>query len=483
MWVLLASFAALSCLGASVQEGELAGGSKWAMPYAILDSGRPGPCVLITAGVHGNEPAGPRAAEQVRHWPIEKGRLLLVPRCNGPGLHAGSRYLPGVPGERRNLNRNFPVGGESGTRGEPAGAIWAFVEEARPEYVLDLHEGYGIRGAGSKSVGSSVIRYSHREAVKVQKLLLSAVNADVQEPGKRFVPLRGTVNGMLAAACAEQLGACAFICETTFANQNLSLRVRQHRLMVHALLSHLDMTSVDPNRMLPERNGKWRTRVAVYDGSGAGSPVPFEKLLAAEKDVTVCPVHPSDILDGALDQFDVVVFPGGSGSKQAAGLGREGRETVGRFVRKGGGFIGICAGAYLATSHYPWSLALMNSASLDTKHWRRGFGLVRLELTPPGGELFARPETEEVDINFRQGPILGPGKRPDLPGYEVLGWFRSGVGKNGADPRTMVDTPAIVRTLLDKGRVVLFSPHPEKTEGLENWVAAAVRWCADAPRE
>jgi len=462
-----------------VRSGAIAEGTRWETGYTIIDSGDPGPCVLITAGIHGNEPAGCRAAEQVRHWPVGRGHVVLLPRCNVPGLRAGKRHLPGVTGKLRNLNRNFPGTGTNGIPlGEPATAIWTFVEKVRPDYVLDLHEGYGVRGAGSESVGSSVIRYRHRESEALQKRLLAAVNAEVEDPEKRFVALRGTVNGMLAAACSHHLGACAFICETTYAKQNMALRVRQQRLMAHALLTHLGMTAVDVSRMLPERGNRPRVRVAVYDGPGTASAARFEQLLGAQTNMVVCRVHAADIRGGALEQFDVAIFPGGSGSKQAAGLGEEGRAAVRRFVRDGGGYVGICAGAYLATSHYPWSLALVNAASLDTKHWRRGFGVVTMELTPAGRELFGRSDTEALEISFRQGPILGPGKRDDLPAYEVLGWFRSGVGKNGADPKTMVDTPAIVRGMLDKGRVVVFSPHPEKTEGLGDFVAAAVRWCA-----
>ena len=66
--------------------------------------------------------------------------------------------------------------------------------------------------------------------------------------------------------------------------------------------------------------------------------------------------------------------------------------------------------------------------------------------------------------------------RGERPGAEVLAWFRSGVGKNGADPETMVGTPAIVRGAFGDGRVLLFSPHPEKTRGLEEWLRLAIDW-------
>jgi len=43
----------------------------------------------------------------------------------------------------------------------------------------------------------------------------------------------------------------------------------------------------------------------------------------------------------------------------------------------------------------------------------------------------------------------------------------------------MVDSPAIVRGVFGKGRVISSSPHPEQTDGMEGFAEAAVRWVAD----
>ena len=51
---------------------------------------------------------------------------------------------------------------------------------------------------------------------------------------------------------------------------------------------------------------------------------------------------------GVLDRFDVLIQPGGSGSAQAKALEEEGRDKIRKFVDGGGGYLGICAGSYLA---------------------------------------------------------------------------------------------------------------------------------------
>jgi len=482
-WLLLLFVPIWTGAATSVQRGRLAPDTRWETSWHTVDSGKVGPTVLVTAGIHGNEPAGVPAARQVLDWELLKGRIIVVPRCNVPGLSARKRYTPGVPGVQRNLNRNFPTGERAEARGEPAYALWATVKRLRPDYALDLHEGYGVRGAGSKSVGSSILRTGHKEARRLQQVMLKAVNADIDDEKARFVPLSTSSTGSLARACADRLGSCAFILETTYAKQAVAKRTRQHRIMVHALLDDLGMVSNQVHRIAPPARSNV-VRVARYNGpSAAYNSVPdhFERILGPCSDLLVRRVCPADIADGVLDQFDVVIFPGGSGSGQAEGLGEQGRARVRRFVREGGGYVGICAGAYLATANYGWSLKLIDADSIDRSHWRRGKGTVGLGLTPYGRELLDW-NAPTAAIHFAQGPILAPAEREDLQDYTVVARYLSGVGTNGADPKTMIGTPAIVTGTFGEGRVVVVSPHPEQTRELESWFVRMVRWAGGGAR-
>jgi predicted deacylase/putative intracellular protease/amidase len=466
----------------SSRSGVIANGTNWATAWHVIESGRTGPTVMVTAGVHGDEPAGPLALEQVRCWPIAKGRLVLVPRCNPVALAAGSRVLPEVPQQVADLNRNFPrAGKDEPARGEGAPALWAFVQKHRPDFLIDLHEGTGFRAGGSKSVGASIIRGLHRNAGKLQALMLQAVNDQIDDANRKLVPLRRAADGSLARAADDHLGIPAFICETAMKGQAVALRVRQHRLMLHALLKHLGMTDAPPIRITPPKRPSPQTLyVARYNGPGAGyNTVPdrFEGIFADDKEVLIRRVGPDDVRDGVLDQFDAVLFPGGSGSGQANGLGEGGRQLVRRFVEGGGGYIGICGGAYLATANYKWSLRIIDACSIDTKHWRRGNGDVRLGLTDAGRRLLGC-EKPEVTCRFAQGPILAPAGRDDIADYTVLAVYRTGIGTNGADPNTMVETPALVTGTFGKGRVAVISPHPDATPGLQSWLGHLVHWAA-----
>jgi glutamine amidotransferase-like uncharacterized protein len=176
----------------------------------------------------------------------------------------------------------------------------------------------------------------------------------------------------------------------------------------------------------------------------------------------------------------VLIHPGGSASKQATTLGDEGRERVRQFVADGGGFIGVCAGAYLATAEYPWSLGLLDALVIDNEHWARGEGGVKLRLTALGQKEIPS-ENGFCTMHFENGPLLGPAGRSDIDDYESLAAFETEIRTNDAPPGIMIGTTAIARGAFGKGRVVCFSPHPEKTPGRESQVKEAVKWAAGGP--
>lgn len=219
-------------------------------------------------------------------------------------------------------------------------------------------------------------------------------------------------------------------------------------------------------------------KVAVYDHSGgsANGPNDLKKFLTAENGFEMTIVTPEDIRAGVLEKgFDVVVMPGGSARSQAEHLEEKGREEIRKYVNQGGGYVGICAGAYLSTTYKPYSLGLVNAKVWDLEHWARGTGMVKLKMTPSGCSLLEMPK-DVVDVYYGQGPMLVPGDDPELPGYEILASYATEVAKKGAPEGAMVGMHAIVRTMYGNGRVVAFSPHPEKKWGPESLMAAGIRW-------
>jgi len=221
-------------------------------------------------------------------------------------------------------------------------------------------------------------------------------------------------------------------------------------------------------------------RVALYKGPGTGGNGPpdlMKQLNAADAPTTLREVTPDQIREGILTNFDVVIFAGGSGSQEARAIGEDGCVQVEKFVGNGGGYIGICAGAYLATSGYPWSLHIINARTLSPR-WKRGRAVLKMELTPEGEKILGGQAL--VDVLYHQGPVVGPAHVAGMPPYEPLAWFRTEVASNDTPVGIMVNSPAIFAAPFKQGKVICISPHPEQTEGLEYIVPRAVNWVAPA---
>ena len=475
---LLAAWCALGRADAARRVGVVGEGKPWATAYVDWQAAQPGPTVLVVGGVHGDEPAGARAAGQIAHWTVTRGRLVVVPRANELALRQGKRYTLGEGS--RDLNRSFPTRTLPEPRGELAAACWGLMCRVRPTWVVDLHESAGFHRKEPKRFGNSVIHYPEPGTARAAVRMTAAVDATIAGDDRKFVLLRYPASGSLSRAAAERLGAHAMIVETTHRGPPLSLRTRQHRVMVHRLLQDLGMLSGGPDVMCPLVRRNAEMRVALYDGAGAGGRgIPaLDKLLRDDPAVRLERVGPAEILAGALAQFDVLICPGGSASGQAKAITRPGREAVRRFVGNGGGYLGICAGAYLAASNYSWSLAILDADVIDRAHWKRGTGVVPVEQTAEGHRVLGR-RPDPFEVRYANGPLFAAAERPDVPDYRVLARFRGEIAKNGAPRGVMVGTPALLAGRWGKGRVLVSSPHPESTQGLSpELIRRAILWTA-----
>ena len=219
-------------------------------------------------------------------------------------------------------------------------------------------------------------------------------------------------------------------------------------------------------------------RVALFNDDGAfGQGVTrITEQLGKAAGITLTKVTGREIAAGVLKDFDVVIFSGGSGSKEAAALGDAGREDVRRFVREGGGYLGICAGAYLACTGFSWGVGVLNAKTVSSK-WLRGKGDVEIEFMPQSQAATGIAERKHT-IRYANGPIITADKREGIAPFETLAFFRTELAEHDSPKGAMTDSPAIVRGVFGKGRVISSSPHPEQTAGMESFVENAVRWVA-----
>jgi len=216
-----------------------------------------------------------------------------------------------------------------------------------------------------------------------------------------------------------------------------------------------------------------KIRVALYDDSGSsGQGIPkVTEQLGKCADIEVTKLNREGIRAG-LDGYDVVIFTGGTSARQANTIGLVGREQVRRFIEAGGGYVGICAGAYLACDGFSWGLKILDARTPSSK-WERGIAELKIESTDQGSKLLGLPP--ETMVKYHNGPLLMPANNPAIPDFEPLTFFRTEIAKNGSPEGIMVNSPAVVLSRYGAGRVIVCSPHPEQTTGLENWIEQTVR--------
>jgi glutamine amidotransferase-like uncharacterized protein len=223
--------------------------------------------------------------------------------------------------------------------------------------------------------------------------------------------------------------------------------------------------------------------VVLFDDAGsAGKGVPRSKeLLGTLPAFRLTPLDAAAIRTTDWQKTArVILFTGGSGGKQSKTLGTDGVAKVRSFVEAGGGYVGICAGAYLACDGFSWGLKVLDAKTVSSK-WQRGIGDVQLQFTPLGQEILGFSTAKEFPVRYANGPIYMAAQSAALPDYQPLAFFKTELAKNGTPPGVMTGSPAMVAGQCGKGRVLCSSPHPEQTPGMDAWLEKAVRWAGSAP--
>ena len=177
-------------------------GTQWATPLVTTHSGVEGARVMVLGGVHGNEPGGWLAAEEIARWEVVAGSLLVVPRANALATHAFERTLPGLG----DLNRLYPGRADSLLpMSKMAAAIVAVAREFEVDLLLDLHESWGFyaehEGRGTAFLGQTVMKGSGPLEFAEVRAIVAAVNEQITAREQlvvrdrfRFFRRRGTVS-------------------------------------------------------------------------------------------------------------------------------------------------------------------------------------------------------------------------------------------------------------------------------------------------
>lgn len=232
--------------------------------------------------------------------------------------------------------------------------------------------------------------------------------------------------------------------------------------------------------------------IALYADTGASDL----SIQAAEKmfewmGYTVIKINANDILNKGLDRFIVLCIPGGNMYQYAQDLTQEGISEIRQFVFQGGGYIGICGGAYFTGESVVWQ---ENQLPMNS-----------LEIFPgvsqgPINEIAPYPQCTMCKVNivntshpitqlehdtawvmYCYGPMFIPNEGVDV---QILGNYE------------ILNKPAMLAFMYGQGRVFITGVHPEFEEDSDrdgvdfgdvfndrgsDWdlMKKTVRWCTE----
>lgn len=168
-------------------------------------------------------------------------------------------------------------------------------------------------------------------------------------------------------------------------------------------------------------------------------------------------------------------------------LGKDGAEVVSKFVHGGGGYFGVCAGAFLAAAdgyngNDPSKKIIAAEAS-----WIDGVGSMQVKTTKKAAEVIGEEfANKTIDLFWANGAILKPISTAknhilnySIPDCEVLGTTVS-ITLEGKEKSLegIQHNAAILSGNFGAGRVVIFGPHPEASGmRFKACISNAVLWC------
>ena len=203
-------------------------------------------------------------------------------------------------------------------------------------------------------------------------------------------------------------------------------------------------------------------RVAVFVGSGARNVGAFRwlQITTCAKDMESIPVDGASVRNGALDGADVLVMPGGWSGGEAETLEADGREKVKDFVRRGGGYIGTCAGCCLAMESHKTHKDMLHMIPY-TFGPGGGAADMPIAFNPLAKEMCGIPK-KTWKIRYHGGPVPVPSTPVPEADVKVIATYAGDINTMGGPARkSMARQAAVIAGTYGKGRLFVSAVHPE----------------------
>ncbi len=187
-------------------------------------------------------------------------------------------------------------------------------------------------------------------------------------------------------------------------------------------------------------------KVAIYNGTG----VMYSSHMALSRmfewmNASVVNVNTPQILDDFLDDFDILVVPGGSETLYNSELDSEGKQKVKDFVTNGGSYFGICGGATFGVTYLRFFSGFMSPVNEP--------GLITHMTIMNVNQSSLGPDLSDCSANFT---TLYYGSQYFFPSL--------GTAVHNVATYEYNDEAGMIAFKYGNGTVFLSSPHPEYEE-------------------
>jgi uncharacterized protein len=158
-------------------------GQGWYVPVVVVQGAKPGPRLLLTAGIHGDELNGiaviHRLAREVDSAKLS-GSLVMIPGLNTPALNNSTRnFSPRGGTGTENMNRVMPGSDKPGAAliDRYAHRLWTRLMRPNADQMVDLH---------TQSRGTSYSLYAFVSSPEAQRIAEAIAPDTIRlDPGQR----------------------------------------------------------------------------------------------------------------------------------------------------------------------------------------------------------------------------------------------------------------------------------------------------------
>ncbi|RDW66351.1 class II aaRS and biotin synthetase [Coleophoma cylindrospora] len=223
-----------------------------------------------------------------------------------------------------------------------------------------------------------------------------------------------------------------------------------------------------------------KMNVLVYSGNGSTIESVKHCLYTLRRllspNYAVIPVTDSAILKEPWQaSCALLVFPGGADLGYSRSLNGEGNSRISQFVRRGGAYLGFCAGGYYGSSRCEFEVGNKPLEVIGSRELAffpgtcrgcafKGFvyhseaGAKAVELRTNKDTLAAGSSSlpEAFHSYYNGGGVFVDASKYKEKGVEVLAYYKDQTDVDGGE-----DSAAVVYCKVGEGRVILTGPHPE----------------------